>query len=469
MSTVDIKTIKEPCVVLVGRPNVGKSTLFNRLVGARKAVVSPMRGTTRDRIYGEVTWRGSTIRVIDAGGYDEERTDPLQLFVQKQLQVAIEEADVLLFICNGKDGLLADDVAVVEGLRKAGKPLILAVNKRENELTVPAEFHQFGIEDAFAISSLHGLGVGDVLDSILEHLGLFDPSQRARSKPKNVRWTHELPSTPSLAILGRQNVGKSSLFNAILNEERVIVSDVAGTTRDAVDTWITVGNRKVLLVDTAGLRHRRKVRQSVDVFSMARSNKSITRCAVALVVIDATQGVTRDDLRIITQVREQGRGLVLVLNKWDLIQGKAQRTFIREIQLEVPYLHFAPILITSAKDGFQVTKPLTVGLKVFRHLTQGIPLNELRHTLKEAWKAHPPPRVRGRRLGLKRAQFDPKFPGRLELITSPTGQLALSYQNYLVKRLAKDARLKGVPLHIVVKGVDELDPEEFSADHEDIH
>lgn len=467
MSETLVKKLKEPCVVMVGRPNVGKSTLFNRLVGERKAVVSPMRGTTRDRLYGEVVWRGAKVQVIDAGGYDTSQQDPLQSFVQKQLKSAIDEADVLLFIANARDGVLADDTVIVDALRKSGKPIIMAINKCENNLAVPPEFFEFGIEDAFAISALHGLGVGDVLDRMLEHLDLFNVKQKTSPVARKGRWSRTFPEIPSLAILGRQNVGKSSLFNAILNEERVIVSDVPGTTRDAVDTWVSVGDRKVLLIDTAGLRHRRKVRQSVDVFSMARSTKSIQRCAVALLVIDATQGVTRDDMRIVTQVIENGRGLVLVVNKWDLIEGTAQRAFIRKIQNEVPFLHFAPILIVSAKEKYQVTKPLTVGLKVYRHMLQRIPVDELRGALREAWKAHPPPRIRGRRLGLKRANFIPEVPGRIELVTSPTGQLALSYQNYLIKRLAKDGRLSGVPLHFVVKGVDEIAQERREAFAED--
>jgi GTP-binding protein len=439
--------------VIVGRPNVGKSTLFNRLMGVRKAVVSSTKGTTRDRLYGQIEWRGAPLTLIDTGGFEFARGNGLAGAIQHHIQRALQEADGFMLVCDAQEGLVPADEMIMERLRKTGKPVILTVNKTDHRLVVPPEFFSLGLAQPLPVSALHGRGTGELLDHLVEQFTAPLRRPPAPQRDSVGRDEADAPpprSTPAIAIVGRQNVGKSSLLNALLREERVIVSEVPGTTRDAIDTHLAVNGKPIILIDTAGLRHRRKVRDPVDLFSMSRALDAIERCDVALVVLDATQGVTRDDQRIITQVNRAGRGLVILVNKWDLIKGGSERKLTEAIRQACPMASFAPVLAVSAKTGFQVPRSLAAALRVVRAMQEGLPDAECLALLQKAWGAHPPPRIRGRTIRLRQARWVPGRPVRIELLTSPVGRLLLPYQHYLLKRLYALPTLSGVPMRLVV-------------------
>jgi GTP-binding protein len=426
-------------IAIVGRPNVGKSTLFNRLIGARKAVVASTRGTTRDRVYGQAEWRGVPLMLVDTGGFEFGSGNGLTRAVQLQIGRALKEADAVLLVCDGREGLVPMDEMVMERLRTMDKPVVLAVNKLDHRLVVPPDFFALGVADPVPVSAMHGRGTGDLLDRLVTHL-----ARRA---------TDGSPPRPSVsvAIIGRQNVGKSSLLNALLREERMIVHEAPGTTRDAVDTLLRIRDDSVLLVDTAGLRRRRKVKDPVDLFAMSRTVHAIERCDVALAVLDATQGVTREDQRIVDKVCEAGRGLVLLVNKWDLVKGGDPRKLTEAIRRALPFAAFAPVLAISAKTGFHVPRSVAAVLDVVRRMRQEVPEADCRAILQRAWAAHPPPRWRGRVVRVRGARWIPGCPVRMELVTHPAGRLSSSYQRYLLNALQAYPRLAGVPIRLVVK------------------
>ena len=434
------RELPHPVIALVGRPNVGKSTLFNRLIGARKAVVSPTRGTTRDRLFGRVEWRGVPITLIDTGGFEFDASGSVGTAVQRHIQQALEDADGFLFVCDAQQGLVPADQMIMERLREMDKPVILAVNKLDHRLAVPSDFFSLGLARPLPLSALHGRGTGELLDHLVQLFASSTPSAPILA-----------PAFVSVAIVGRQNVGKSSLLNAFLREERVIVSEIPGTTRDAVDTHLLVKGEPVCLIDTAGLRHRRKVRDPVDLFSMARAVEAIGRCNVALVVLDGTTGVTTDDLRIITKVCDAGRGLILLVNKWDLVKGGSERKLTDAVHRAIPFATFAPVLAVSAKTGFHLPRVLTATLQVARAMRQGLSDADCFALLGKAWAAHTPPRIRGRAIRLQAARWLLGYRVRVELVTRPIGRLPVPYQHYLLKRLHAHPKLSGVPIQLIVK------------------
>lgn len=436
---------RPPIAAIVGRPNVGKSTLFNRIVGFRQAVVSEQRGTTRDRLYGNAEWNGRAFTLIDAGGYDETVTDALGMKVQEHLSKAWDEADAVILVLDLRDGVLQEDLTLLARLRKSGKPIVAAINKCDSKMEVPPDFYRLGFDRLLTISAMHGLGLGDLLDNLLS---LFPPEIGIRPS--------EMPM-PSVAILGRPNVGKSSIFNALLNEERVIVSDVPGTTRDSIDTKLTLHGQPLRLIDTAGLRQRRKIKSPIDLFSMFRTEKAVIRADVALVVLDATQpSVTRDDHRIINRVIDERRGCVIALNKWDLVESSNQRELVRKIRQDLPYALFAPILVTSAQTGFGVYRALEKALRVCRAMHSKLEIGVVKAILQEAWERQAPPRYRGRALLLNKVRWIEEEP-LLELTTSPVGKVPASYQQFLLKQLREIPDLDGVPL-----GLSVVSPEEHT-------
>lgn len=451
-----------PVIVLVGRSNVGKSTLFNRLVGRRHAIVSSTRGTTRDRLTGAIEWRRTPLTLMDTGGLELARCEGVAAAVQAHVRRALRQADGFVFVCDAQDGLLPADAMIMERLRQTGKPIVVAVNKSDHQLVVPPDFFSLGIPQVCPVSALHGLGIGELLDQVVARVPVT-PAPPSDGPGESV---------PAVAIVGRQNVGKSSLFNALLREERVLVTDVPGTTRDAVDTVLTVNGARVVLIDTAGLRHRRKVKDPVDHFAMARTIDALRRCDVALVVLDGTQGVTRDDQRIISQVCQAGCGCVLVVNKWDAVIARGDRAtrpathrrpargqgrdadarLAEAIHRAAPSAAFAPVVAVSATTGFRVAHSLETALRVVRTMQRRISEAEALALLQKAWAAHAPPRCRGRVIRLRQVRWRPGRPVRLELTTSPVGWLPLPYQHYLLKRLSAHPSLSGVPIGFVLNG-----------------
>ena len=439
---------QHPTIAIVGRPNVGKSTLFNRLIGRRKAVVSSLRGTTRDLLYGKAEWRDASLTLIDAGGVEFTKSEGLAGAVQRHIRRSLQEADGFLFVCDAHDGLLPADSMIMEDLRRTGKPVFLVVNKADQRPVVPPEFFALGITEAFAVSALHGRGIGELLDHLREHFSTAQPRRAESTSPVTDRPAHR---TLAVAIVGRQNVGKSSLLNALLREERAIVSEVPGTTRDAVDTQLTVNGEPVLLIDTAGLRHRRKVRNRIDLFAMARTHEAIRRCDVALVMLDATQGVTRDDRRMLAEVTGAGCGVVLLVNKWDLVKGPNERKFTDVVHRMFHSAAFAPVLAVSAKSGFHVPRTLMEARRVFRAMQRGLSEAECAALVQAAWASQPVPRYRGRAIRLQGARWLSGRPCRIEVTTTPVGWIPLPFQRHLLKALSSHPRLSGVPITLVVR------------------
>ena len=433
-----------PVIVIVGRPNVGKSTLFNRLLGERRAVVSKTCGTTRDRLFGTVRWAGRTLTLVDTGGVEFEEQAGLPGAVQRNVRRALSEADAFLFVCDAREGFRPADAMVMDALRITGKPILVAVNKAEDRLAVPPDFFSLGASDTIAVSALHGQGTGDLLDKLAAY------AAPAELPP---------PADLSVAIVGRQNVGKSSLLNALLREERALVSELPGTTRDVVEGRLSFRNASIALADTAGLRHRRKVKDPIDTFSMSRAMDAINKCDVALAVLDASLGITRDDRRLLERLCEAGCGLIILLNKWDLVQGaktpegvKEGRALAAVVQRALPGASFAPVLAVSAKTGFQVPRVLTTAMRVARAMRQGLTEEQCTAMLREAWSAHQPPRWRGRAVRLERARWLGGRPVRIQLLTRPVGHLPDPFERYLLKKLHTAPVLEGVPVRLSVTG-----------------
>ena len=439
-------TTRPPLIAIVGRPNVGKSTLFNRLLGARQAVVSTTRGTTRDRLEGQLEWRGRVLRLVDTGGLEFARTEGLATSIQRQVRRALEAADGFLFVCDARDGVLPADAMVMDALRPTGKPVLLVANKADSRPVVPPDFFSLGAAHTAAVSALHGTGTGDLLDALVER---FSPPPPDGAPAPGL----------TLAIVGRQNVGKSSLFNALLRDERAIVSDIPGTTRDAVESRLQFQDASIALIDTAGLRHRRKVTDPIDTFSMSRALDAVQRCDVALVVLDATLGITSDDRRLLSRLCHTGCGIVVLLNKLDLVQGIGARAGRRRLSEQalaesvrrlLPDASAAPVLPVSAKTGFQVTRAVAAALDVAQAVRRGLSDDSCTALLRQAWAAHAPPRLRGRAIRLERARWVPGRPARVELATRPIGALPRPYRHYLLKRLHAAAPLIGVPVRLAV-------------------
>jgi len=431
-----------PCIAIVGRPNVGKSTLFNRLLGRRQAVVSSLRGTTRDRLYGRLTWQDRELTLIDTGGVEWAPEEPLGVSVQRQVERAMAEADGFLVVCDAQEGLVPSDEQLVQRLRTIGKPFLVAVNKAEDRLAVPAEFYSLGVEPIVPVSALHGRGISELLAAILQRL----PDTEEPARP--IFPAGDRPAAPAIAIVGRQNVGKSSLLNAFVRDERAIVSEIPGTTRDALDMRLTLGGRPLVLIDTAGLRHRRKVRSPIDTFSMSRAVEALRRCDVALLVLDAAQGVTSDDRRLVAQVAQIGCGLVLVVNKWDLVKGAKEARLTEAIRRALPGAVFAPAEAVSAKTGYHVMRSLETALQVAGRLQAGLGSWNCLPLLRRAWTRQIPPRIRGRVIQLVSARWVSGRPWQLQLVTKPFGALPPPYQNYLLKQLYADKHLVGIPISL---------------------
>ena len=434
MATPWVEALPRPVIAVIGRPNVGKSTLCNRLVGRRQHIVSPHRGTTRDAVASPVTWRGRPMTLLDTGGFDLAARDPVGRAVQQRLRDMLPSVDGILMVCDGTEGLVPMDSELLATARTANKPVVVAVNKLDERRELPTDFFSMGAPQLVGISALHGRGIGELLDTL--HGALT-------ARPVGAR----VDASFSAAIVGRQNVGKSSLLNALLREERVLISDEPGTTRDAVDTLVRLGAESVRLIDTAGLRHRRKVHSAVDAYAMARSVEAIERCDVALVVLDATQGLAQDDQRIIDRVMRAGRGLVLLWNKWDVAPRERQRVMGQ--WRPGPSAAAAPVVVVSAKTGYQVRTVLPAAREVWRRMmAAAVGGTTLTSVIQSAWQAHPPPRVGRRLLRLREVQWLPGRPLRAMVATTPPGKLPATFRRYLLGRLYALPALSGVSLDV---------------------
>jgi len=430
----------KPLVALVGRPNVGKSTLFNRLVEERKAITEDIPGTTRDRIYADTEWNGILFTVIDTGGLILDDTDDMTSQVRHQAYVAIEEADVLVFMCDVLDGLTAEDRSIADILRRTDKPVILAVNKADN----PArrldafEFYALGIGEPYAISSLHGTGTGDLLDVIVSSF-----KQEVRENSEEIEATR-------IAIVGRTNVGKSSLLNALLRKERHIVSPVPGTTRDAIDTMILWKGSPVVLIDTAGIRRRGRIVPGVEKYSVLRALKAISRADVVLLIIDATEGVTAQDAHIAGYILEENKSVVVVNNKWDLIEKDSYTMLAHtaKIREALKFMSYVPVLFISALTRQRVDQALDVALRVYQQGFVRIPTGELNRIVQNAVARHSPPSKWGKRLRIYYATQPRVSPPTILFFVNDERLVHFSYRRYLENQIRSRYPFEGTPLRL---------------------
>jgi len=423
-----------PTVAVVGFPNVGKSTLVNRLVGGTEAVTASEPGVTRDRKRLATEWNGIAFELVDTGGIDLEDEAELARDVQSQARLAIAEADVVLMVVDGRAGLRAGDAELAKTLRGGGVPVLVAVNKidRPDNHAATAEFHALGLGEPLPVSATHGLGSGDLLDAIVSALGEREP------RPEEL-------DAVRVAVIGRPNVGKSSLVNAFLGSDRVIVSDIAGTTRDAIDTELEVEGRRVILVDTAGLRRRAKVAGTVDYYAQLRSERAVERADVALIVCDATEGVTSEDLRVAEMAMKAGCASLLVLNKWDVTEADiddARARVARKLRLR-------PAVITcSAKRGRNVPALLPRALQLADQAGKRIPTPELNRMVGAVVAKTPPPARRGRRLKLLYAAQVGERPIRIAIQVNDRKLISRDWAYHLENRMRETYELDGVPLVI---------------------
>ena len=428
----------KPIVAIVGQPNVGKSTLFNRLTDTRPSIVSEVAGTTRDRVIAEVEWGERLLTLVDTGGLDEFPETELWSSVRDQIQVAIQGADVVVMLVDVTTGVTAPDEDVARVLRLSGRQVVLAVNKADNELREAdaAEFYGLGLGDPTPISAYHNRGVDDLMARVLDLL----PAGEAMPDPE---------ADFRLAIVGRTNVGKSMLLNSILGEERAIVSDVPGTTRDALDTLVTVNGRTVHLIDTAGLRRRGKIERGIEQFSAIRTIRAIDRAEVAVVVMDAAELATTHDAHIAGYVLEAYRGILLAVNKWDLASGlgMTQEEAVLKVRQRFKFASHVPVCFTSALEGAGIDELLDQAAEVHRRWSMGLPRYDLRRTILNAVAAHPPPTGR-RRLKFYGVTQDNSQPPSFTFYVNNSDMVHFAYRRYLENALRGAYGFEGAPLRM---------------------
>jgi GTP-binding protein len=433
-------------VAIVGRPNVGKSTLFNRIVGERVSIVEDVPGTTRDRIYATAEWAGREFSLIDTGGLDDPRAGAMEAAVRRQAEAAIAQADLVLFVVDAQSGILPVEHDVADQLRRSGKPVLLVANKADSWRgeAQAAEFYELGLGEPFAVSAIQGLSTGDLLDRVLT---LLPPVEES-----------EVDAAAHIAIVGRPNVGKSSFLNAVVGQERAVVSEIPGTTRDSVDTAIDFGGRRVVLVDTAGIRRRGRIEAGIEKYALLRTAHALERADVAILLTDATEGITAQDVHVAGYGIEAAVGLVLAVNKWDVVDRGAEMTAQVESEIAREF-HFAPWMrhhLVSAKTGRNVEATLTDALAVVDERKKRIATSDLHRLLVEAIAAHPPPPTRaGREVRFHHVtQARGKAPTFVFFVDNPQG-VHFSYARYLENRIRERFGFPGTPIKLEFKGAHE--------------
>lgn len=427
-----------PVVAIVGRPNVGKSTLLNRLAGRRISVVADLPGTTRDRIFALVSWEGREVTVVDTGGWLTKPESSLEEKVRYQVEAAIAGADVVLFLTDGRDGLISADEEMAEWLRYCGKPVVLAVNKVDSaaQANQVAEFHRLGMGEPLAISAHHNRGIYELMDAVLASV----PPQPAEAAE---------PNRPRLAIAGRPNVGKSTLLNTLLGDERAIVHESPGTTRDSLDAVVRWRDRELLIVDTAGIKRRGRTGTGVDYYSLIRALQAINRSDVALLLVDAGEFVTAQDMHVAGYVIEAGKGLLLVVNKWDLVPEVQRQEFRQKAEQRLGFASYAPIVYISAQTGQGVDRVLPQAWEIWQERQKRVPDSEINELVTQAVDRYPPPRTGSRRLRIFRAYQHDSRPATFILRVNDPHLVHFSYQRYLENRLRESLGFRGVPLRLI--------------------
>ena len=432
--------MRKGIVAIVGRANVGKSTIFNRIVGQRISIVEDTPGVTRDRIYADASWLTRDFKIIDTGGIELENASFTEQ-IKMQAEIAIEEADIILFVVNGREGVTKEDLFVARLLQKSRKPIVLAVNKIDDQKFKDNiyDFYSLGIGDPIAVSGSHGIGIGDVLDEIIHQL----PAVDEKKEDDVIRFS----------VIGRPNVGKSSLTNAILGEERVIVSDIEGTTRDAIDTPFEKDGQKYCVVDTAGMRKKGKIYENVEKYSVLRALSAVEKSDVVLMVIDGNQGIIEQDKHVAGYAHEAGKAVILVVNKWDLIEkdSKTMKKMESQIREQFKYLDYAPIIFVSAKDKKRVHLLLPMIQEVYANSQKRVATSVLNDVLIDAQTMNPTTTFNGGRLKIYYANQVSVCPPTFVLFTNDPQYLHFSYKRYLDNRLRDAFGFEGTPIHILCR------------------
>ena len=433
----------KPLVAIVGRPNVGKSMLFNKLTGKRLSIVEDTPGVTRDRLYAEAEWRGRTFDLVDTGGIEPGTDDQILSFMRQQAEIAISSATVIVFVCDIKTGMTAADQEVAGMLQRSGKPVVLAVNKMDSTgRTDPDiyEFYNLGLGDPYPVSAVHGHGTGDLLDACFQYF----PQEEEETEEDDV---------VKVAIIGKPNVGKSSLVNRILGQERVIVSDVAGTTRDAVDSYFENETGKYLIIDTAGMRRKSKVDDRIEKFSVLRATMAIERSDVCLIMIDANEGVTEQDTKVAGLAHEAGKACIIVVNKWDAVEkdDKTMKRMEENVRRDLSYMTYAPIHFISALTGQRVEKLFELIQSVVNQAAMRIPTGVLNSVLADAQARVQPPTDKGRRLKIYYMTQIGVKPPHFVIFCNDARLFHFSYQRYLENQIRNTFGLTGTPVRITIR------------------
>ncbi|MCH3915104.1 MAG: ribosome biogenesis GTPase Der [Acidaminococcaceae bacterium] len=441
--------MSKPIVAIVGRPNVGKSTLFNIFANKRISIVEDTPGVTRDRLYADAEWLDNEFVMVDTGGIEIQNTDEIAVSIRKQAQIAINEADVIVFVCDARSGITTEDAEVAKILRHSKKPVILAVNKadsikQESEIY---EFYNLGIGEPIPVSAVNRLNLGDLLDAVVEKF------------PASSKVTDDDEDIIKVAIIGRPNVGKSSIFNTLVGENRSIVSDIAGTTRDAIDTPAVRDGQKFLFIDTAGMRRKGKIDEPIEKYSIIRTLRAVDRSDVVLMIIDAVEGVTEQDKRIAGYAHESGKGVVLVVNKWDLYKKENDSTirFTEMLRNELIYMQYAPVVFVSAVTNQRISKLPETIKQVAEANNLRVSTSVLNQVITDAVAINPPPADKGKRLKiLYSTQVKVKPPTFVIFVNEPE-IMHFSYQRYLENKLREAFNFTGTPIDIIVRGKNEED------------
>lgn len=430
--------MKLPTVALVGRPNVGKSTIFNKIVGEKISIIEDTPGVTRDRIYSEASYGDYKFSVIDTGGIDAS-SERFNDVIKLQAEIAIDEADVVLFIVDGKDGLTSNDLIVRDMLRNSGKKVIVVINKIDNKKTQENiyDFYELGFDSYIPVSGEHGIGFFELMDEIV---GNFQKKDYYK-EDKRLKFS----------VIGRPNVGKSSLINALLNQERVIVSDVAGTTRDAIDTVLKYNDEDFVVIDTAGMRKKGKIYENIEKYSLLRSMKAIDRSDICLLVINAEEGIIEHDKHIAGYVLEKGKGLIIVVNKWDTVEDPNIKDYIKKVRNEFQFLSYVPIVFVSAKTKKRIHTIMPEVLKVSENIKREIVTSVLNDVINDAYMLNIPPSYKGKRLKIYFTNQSGTKPPKFTFHVNNKGLVHFSYERYLENKLRENFELEGTPIILQFK------------------
>ena len=440
--------MSKPLVAIVGRPNVGKSTFFNRIVGQRISIVEDTPGVTRDRLYADAEWCGHSFTLIDTGGLEIKSEDVMWSHIRAQAQIAVETADVIVFMLDGKTGLTHEDYEVAAYLRKSRKPILLVVNKLDNnEQHLLYDFYELGLGEPIGISAGQAKGLGDVLDEIVKLTGKYE--------------TEEKEDALKIAVVGKPNAGKSSLVNKLLGYDRVIVSDIAGTTRDAIDTRIKIGDKEYILIDTAGIRRKRSVEEDLEQYSVMRSLGAVRRADVCLIVIDSSEELSEQDVKIAGYVHEQGKPSVVVMNKWDVVEKDTytMEKYNRKLKEELKFMDYFIPTYVSAKTGKRVDNLIKLAERAYENASRRISTGLLNDVLREAILTNEPPSKNGKRLKIYYVTEVSANPPTFVIFVNDDTLMHFSYRRYLENALRRSFDFEGTPIRLIIRNKNEKDLE----------